>query len=259
MMLMTDQRASQGEAFQTSRLSDRPEEEGPRNSQASYYRARYYNPVLQRFISEDPIGFSGGDVNLYAYTGNSPTNLRDPSGKIAPLVVGGVLCGTGAAIGGYYYYKSQQTAGRKTTFGGYAKSALAGCGGGLLAGLGIGVAVEAAVPGIALAGGEGVFYSGLGAAGGDLASAYAAETGAASISETFAGTALNAVDSVTSALGAEGSLVGPAWEFFSAQFAEGAGSAVALVGEGISAAGTYATVELPILLNNGVIPFLLWP
>ena len=32
-----------------------------------YYRARYYHPVLQRFISEDPIGFLGGDVNLYAF------------------------------------------------------------------------------------------------------------------------------------------------------------------------------------------------
>lgn len=28
------------------------------------YRARYYHPALQRFISEDPIGFDGGDVNL---------------------------------------------------------------------------------------------------------------------------------------------------------------------------------------------------
>ncbi len=36
-----------------------------------FYRARYYNPQLQRFISEDPIGFSG-DINLYAYAGNSP-------------------------------------------------------------------------------------------------------------------------------------------------------------------------------------------
>jgi RHS repeat-associated protein len=26
----------------------------------SYYRARYYDPKLQRFISEDPIGFAGG-------------------------------------------------------------------------------------------------------------------------------------------------------------------------------------------------------
>ncbi len=37
-------------------------------------------PSLQRFISEDPIEFSGGDVNLYAYAMSSPTNLIDPSG-----------------------------------------------------------------------------------------------------------------------------------------------------------------------------------
>ncbi len=51
-----------------------------------YNRARYYSPTLQRFISEDPLGFGGGDINLYAYTGNSPTNFADPSG----LSVGGV-------------------------------------------------------------------------------------------------------------------------------------------------------------------------
>lgn len=45
-----------------------------------YYRARYYNASLQRFISEDPIGFAGGDVNLYAYAGNRPTMGRDPFG-----------------------------------------------------------------------------------------------------------------------------------------------------------------------------------
>lgn len=45
-----------------------------------YNRARYYSPTLGRFISQDPIGFQGGDQNLYAYTGNSPTNLTDPSG-----------------------------------------------------------------------------------------------------------------------------------------------------------------------------------
>jgi RHS repeat-associated protein len=45
-----------------------------------YYRARYYSPMLQRFISEDPIGFSSGDTNLYAYVGNDPINLSDPRG-----------------------------------------------------------------------------------------------------------------------------------------------------------------------------------
>jgi RHS repeat-associated protein len=38
-----------------------------------YYRARYYSPRLQRFISEDPIGIAGG-INLYAYVGNNPVS-----------------------------------------------------------------------------------------------------------------------------------------------------------------------------------------
>lgn len=45
-----------------------------------HYRARYYSPGLQRFISEDPIGFGGGDTNLYAYVGNEPIQRVDPSG-----------------------------------------------------------------------------------------------------------------------------------------------------------------------------------
>jgi RHS repeat-associated protein len=46
-----------------------------------YYRARYFHPGLQRFISEDPIEFEGGDINLYGYVGNDPINRNDPSGK----------------------------------------------------------------------------------------------------------------------------------------------------------------------------------
>ncbi|WP_041620431.1 RHS repeat-associated core domain-containing protein [Stanieria cyanosphaera] len=33
-----------------------------------------------RFISEDPIGFAGGDSNLYRYVNNSPVNYVDPLG-----------------------------------------------------------------------------------------------------------------------------------------------------------------------------------
>jgi len=43
-------------------------------------RARYYSPGLQRFISEDPIGLAGRQLDLYAYVSDDPVNLADPSG-----------------------------------------------------------------------------------------------------------------------------------------------------------------------------------
>jgi RHS repeat-associated protein len=46
-----------------------------------YYRARYYDPKIGRFVSADPIGFLGGE-NFYSYVRNSPTNLIDPSGLV---------------------------------------------------------------------------------------------------------------------------------------------------------------------------------
>ena len=43
-----------------------------------YYRARYYLPGTQRFISEDPLDFLGGDMNLYGYVLQDPLNNVDP-------------------------------------------------------------------------------------------------------------------------------------------------------------------------------------
>jgi RHS repeat-associated protein len=44
-----------------------------------YYRARFYDPQLGRFISEDPIGLFGG-INSYAYVENNPLRFIDPEG-----------------------------------------------------------------------------------------------------------------------------------------------------------------------------------
>ena len=49
-----------------------------------YNRARWYDPASGRFISQDPTSFAAGDVNLYRYTANGPTNGTDPSGLGGP-------------------------------------------------------------------------------------------------------------------------------------------------------------------------------
>jgi RHS repeat-associated protein len=47
-----------------------------------YYRARYYDAVVGRFISEDPIGFEAKDKNLSRYIENNVVNAVDPSGEV---------------------------------------------------------------------------------------------------------------------------------------------------------------------------------
>jgi RHS repeat-associated protein len=58
-----------------------------------YYRARFYDAKLGRFISEDPIGFAGGDVNLYGYVRNNSINLKDPRGLDIVVVENGPTAG----------------------------------------------------------------------------------------------------------------------------------------------------------------------
>ncbi len=58
------------------------------------FGVREYDPVLGRWLSADPIGFAGGDVNLYAYVWNNPLKYTDPNG------LAGIIAGSGGAAGG---------------------------------------------------------------------------------------------------------------------------------------------------------------
>jgi RHS repeat-associated protein len=102
-----------------------------------YNRARYYNPTLGRFLSEDPIGFAGGQPNLYTYTGNSPTNYTDPTGNLPQVVVG---CVVGGVVGGLQ--EAIFGTGRKDDV---LKSAAIGCALGALTSVGGGAIAEEAL------------------------------------------------------------------------------------------------------------------
>jgi RHS repeat-associated protein len=51
------------------------------------YRARYYAPAMQRFVSEDPLGLSTS-FNAYAYARNNPIGFTDPLGLQSSLPPG---------------------------------------------------------------------------------------------------------------------------------------------------------------------------
>ena len=46
---------------------------------------RWYDAEVGSWINEDPIGFEGGDANLYRYCGSDPVNAADPNGLATRL------------------------------------------------------------------------------------------------------------------------------------------------------------------------------
>mgnify|MGYP000938060127 CR=1 FL=1 len=138
-----------GNPFQfTGREQEGPALSGVDGTGLYYYRARYYQPRVQRFLSEDPIGFLGGDVNLYGYVGQNPVLMTDPSGHTP--VIG---CALGALVGAAagYVYVVDTTLGKKKPNQAYGvlTGAALGCVAGLFPLQGL--------PGVILGGGLGAY------------------------------------------------------------------------------------------------------
>ncbi len=63
-----------------------------------FYRARYLDASIGRFLSQDPAGFLGGNTNLYLYVNNNPLNFVDPLGQFPYLSYNKLNSITSAAI-----------------------------------------------------------------------------------------------------------------------------------------------------------------
>lgn len=88
-----------------------------------FMRSRFYDKVIGKFSSIDPIGLALGDSNFYSYASNTPLNQIDPDGN-TPLIVAGTALG--ALAGMSTYVVGTVLSGKKTTLGGFAGSAVSG-------------------------------------------------------------------------------------------------------------------------------------
>ncbi|HUT13160.1 MAG TPA: RHS repeat-associated core domain-containing protein, partial [Thermoguttaceae bacterium] len=122
-----------------------------RETDLSYNRARYYEPSSGRFLSPDPIGFSAGDINLYRYAGNSPTNATDPTGHFLSWATSAIGAGIGAAI-----YGVSALATGEFSWGGFGAAAGLGFTAGAVVGATIGDPTALGAVGVAGAIGAGV-------------------------------------------------------------------------------------------------------
>ena len=103
------------EAFGNSPVEDDPNNTGNRfefnlrfpgqyadkETGTNYNFFRDYDSSIGRYLQSDPIGLEGG-INTYGYVGGKPISQADPTGLIAPWVIGAGVGAVANAISGGY-------------------------------------------------------------------------------------------------------------------------------------------------------------
>jgi len=66
------------------------------DTKLTHFGFREYDAHTGKWTAKDPIGFDGGDTNLYGYVLGDPVDFIDPEGKFS--ILAGILAGSGAGF-----------------------------------------------------------------------------------------------------------------------------------------------------------------
>ncbi|HXH76167.1 MAG TPA: RHS repeat-associated core domain-containing protein [Bacteriovoracaceae bacterium] len=103
-----------------------------------YYRARYFDPGIGRFISEDPhpgiLSIPSTYSSSYVYGLNNPIRYTDPSGEIIPAIIIGAMIG--AVANAYFNRDNGKSFLHNLAVGAVVGGLSAGVGAGVAAGIG---------------------------------------------------------------------------------------------------------------------------
>ncbi len=100
-----------------------------------YYVARYYDPVVARFLSADTVQGNMQGMDPYDYVGGNPETRNDPTGHCWPVCTMLIGAAIGAAVGAGVSIGSQMASGHSVNWGEVGKQAAVGAISGAVSGL----------------------------------------------------------------------------------------------------------------------------